>query len=136
VHGTAHDYDTEPRAGTYSNALSRWHRSAYLRVQRTLAQARSADVYARTRVPYLVRRPGIPHGRFRPIPKEVAAMSANGTSRLRYWFLLAALPLTGCGRAPSFDILGSFFPAWLLCFVAARRRGFNSLPGHQTTYFQ
>lgn len=46
-------------------------------------------------------------------------MSANGPSRLRYWFLLAALPLTGCGRAPSFDILGSFFPAWLLCFVAA-----------------
>jgi hypothetical protein len=46
-------------------------------------------------------------------------MSANGTSRSRYWFLLAALPLTGCGRAPSFDILGSFFPAWLLCFVAA-----------------
>jgi len=46
-------------------------------------------------------------------------MNANGTSRLRYWFLLAALPLTGCGRAPSFDILGSFFPAWLLCFVAA-----------------
>lgn len=46
-------------------------------------------------------------------------MSANGAFRLRYWFLLAALPLTGCGRAPSFDILGSFFPAWLLCFVAA-----------------
>ena len=46
-------------------------------------------------------------------------MTANGTSRLRYWLLLAALPLTGCGRAPSFDILGSFFPAWLLCFVAA-----------------
>ena len=46
-------------------------------------------------------------------------MSVNGTSRLRYWFLLAALPLTGCGRAPSFDILGSFFPAWLLCLVAA-----------------
>jgi YtcA family len=46
-------------------------------------------------------------------------MNANSTCRLRYWFLLAALPLTGCGRAPSFDILGSFFPAWLLCFVAA-----------------
>ena len=27
--------------------------------------------------------------------------------------------LTGCGRAPSFDLLGSFFPAWLVCFVAA-----------------
>jgi hypothetical protein len=29
------------------------------------------------------------------------------------------LLLTGCGRAPSFDVLGSFFPAWLVCFVAA-----------------
>jgi hypothetical protein len=28
---------------------------------------------------------------------------------------LAALFLTGCGRAPSFDVLGSFFPAWLVC---------------------
>jgi YtcA family len=27
--------------------------------------------------------------------------------------------LTGCGRAPAFDILGSFFPAWLICFVVA-----------------
>ena len=24
---------------------------------------------------------------------------------------------TGCSRAPSFNILGSFFPAWLLCGV-------------------
>ena len=28
---------------------------------------------------------------------------------------LFPLVLTGCSRAPSFDILGSFFPAWLLC---------------------
>jgi len=27
----------------------------------------------------------------------------------------AAFFLTGCGRAPSFDVLGSFFPAWLAC---------------------
>lgn len=27
--------------------------------------------------------------------------------------------LTGCERAPSYDILGSFFPAWLVCFVVA-----------------
>jgi hypothetical protein len=27
------------------------------------------------------------------------------------------LLLAGCGRAPSFDILGSFFPAWLACLV-------------------
>jgi hypothetical protein len=27
--------------------------------------------------------------------------------------------MTGCRRAPSFDILGSFFPAWLVCLVVA-----------------
>lgn len=26
--------------------------------------------------------------------------------------------LAGCARAPSFNIVGSFFPAWLLCMVA------------------
>jgi hypothetical protein len=25
--------------------------------------------------------------------------------------------MTGCGRAPTFNILGSFFPAWLVCMV-------------------
>ncbi|MBB6142361.1 hypothetical protein HNQ77_000299 [Silvibacterium bohemicum] len=25
--------------------------------------------------------------------------------------------LAGCGRAPSFNILGSFFPAWLICMI-------------------
>jgi len=29
------------------------------------------------------------------------------------------LLLEGCGRAPSFDILGSFFPAWLMCLGLA-----------------
>jgi hypothetical protein len=27
------------------------------------------------------------------------------------------LSVTGCSRAPSFNILGSFFPAWILCGV-------------------
>jgi hypothetical protein len=31
--------------------------------------------------------------------------------------MLAAFFLTGCGRAPSFDVLGSFFPAWLVCLA-------------------
>ncbi len=31
--------------------------------------------------------------------------------------LAGVLPLTGCERAPSIDVLGSFFPAWLLCLV-------------------
>jgi len=33
-------------------------------------------------------------------------------------YLLGVCIVTGCGRAPSFNILGSFFPAWLLCMVA------------------
>jgi len=31
--------------------------------------------------------------------------------------VLAPLLLSGCGRAPAFDIFGSFFPAWLACFA-------------------
>jgi hypothetical protein len=35
--------------------------------------------------------------------------------------LVAALSsvLTGCARAPSIDVLGSFFPVWMLCVSAA-----------------
>jgi len=35
--------------------------------------------------------------------------------------LVAALSggLMGCARAPSVDILGSFFPVWMLCLTAA-----------------
>jgi hypothetical protein len=29
----------------------------------------------------------------------------------------SVLLATGCSRAPSFNILGSFFPAWILCAV-------------------
>jgi YtcA family len=43
-------------------------------------------------------------------------MSVNKCRRiLNCQLLLAAFLLTGCGRAPSFDVLGSFFPAWLAC---------------------
>ena len=36
---------------------------------------------------------------------------------VRYGLWLALLPLASCSRAPSFEIVGSFFPAWLVCFV-------------------
>ena len=43
-------------------------------------------------------------------------MSINQCRRISgYQLLVPALLLTGCGRAPSFDVLGSFFPAWLAC---------------------
>lgn len=32
--------------------------------------------------------------------------------------VLFVAALTGCGRSPTFNILGSFFPSWLLCLVA------------------
>jgi hypothetical protein len=43
-------------------------------------------------------------------------------SRLQRWSILSAALLTieiaGCRRAPTFNILGSFFPAWLVCLFA------------------
>jgi hypothetical protein len=38
---------------------------------------------------------------------------------VRYVLVLASLVLASCQRAPSFDVLGSFFPAWLVCVAAA-----------------
>jgi hypothetical protein len=37
---------------------------------------------------------------------------------LKQGLVLSTLPLAGCTRAPSFDIFGSFFPAWLACLMA------------------
>jgi hypothetical protein len=33
--------------------------------------------------------------------------------------LALCLLCTGCGRAPSIDIIGSFFPVWMLCLASA-----------------
>jgi hypothetical protein len=40
-------------------------------------------------------------------------------NRRVYVFVLIPLLLGGCMRAPTVDILGSFFPAWLICFAVA-----------------
>jgi hypothetical protein len=45
-------------------------------------------------------------------------MMPNEFNRLfRFALLIAVALCTGCSRAPSFDILGSFFPAWLVCLA-------------------
>jgi hypothetical protein len=49
-------------------------------------------------------------------------MNTNGSRHISGWGLVLATFfltgfLTGCGRAPSFDVLGSFFPAWLACLA-------------------
>lgn len=49
-------------------------------------------------------------------------MSISGDTCPLKWrrLLFLTMPLlAGCSRAPSVDILGSFFPAWLLCFIVA-----------------
>jgi hypothetical protein len=47
-------------------------------------------------------------------------MNAQRSSRfVRYGLVLVLLSLISCARAPSFDIVGSFFPAWLVCLVVA-----------------
>ena len=47
-------------------------------------------------------------------------MTKSGRSRSkRYWLVPASLLLAGCARAPAFDVIGSFFPAWLVCLIAA-----------------
>jgi len=33
--------------------------------------------------------------------------------------LMAALFLESCARVPTFDVMGSLFPAWLVCLAAA-----------------
>ena len=45
-------------------------------------------------------------------------MSTNRCRQIwRCELVLAPFVLAGCGRAPSFDVLGSFFPAWLACLA-------------------
>ena len=47
-------------------------------------------------------------------------MSGNKSSRLvKYGPIPASLLLASCTRAPSFDVMGSFFPAWLFCLAIA-----------------
>jgi len=47
----------------------------------------------------------------------VIAKQMGLRSRLRLPFLV--IFCTSCSRAPSFDIVGSFFPAWILCIFVA-----------------
>ncbi len=47
-------------------------------------------------------------------PKSIKTSkhSLPGTAALTF-----LLPLCGCSHAPNFNILGSYFPAWLLCIA-------------------
>ena len=49
----------------------------------------------------------------------LASRGYRGSLVLRCAVLLVFVLATGCARAPSFDIVGSFFPAWLVCLAIA-----------------
>jgi hypothetical protein len=53
-----------------------------------------------------------------PDMKTKSQAKANGLpiAAIAAWTASVLLP-TGCSRAPSFNILGSFFPSWILCGV-------------------
>jgi len=80
--------------------------------QRVLAQARSSDVLARTQVLAALADLAFRTGtRSWPIRGSHGHESEPGID-------LRGLLLASCGRAPSFDVLGSFFPAWLVCLAS------------------
>jgi len=45
--------------------------------------------------------------------------ASRPAAKQRLLVYLVVFLLAGCSRTPSVDILGSFFPAWLVCFAAA-----------------
>ena len=47
-----------------------------------------------------------------------SASKRRGLQARAAW-MLTPLLLASCARAPSFDILGSFFPAWIICLAVA-----------------
>jgi YtcA-like protein len=47
-----------------------------------------------------------------------ARRDAGGAIRPLLLFFITPL-LLSCSRAPAVDVLGSFFPSWLFCFVVA-----------------
>jgi hypothetical protein len=39
----------------------------------------------------------------------------HGRASRAWWRAAIALPIAGCSYAPTVDLLGSYFPAWMLC---------------------
>jgi hypothetical protein len=44
-------------------------------------------------------------------------MATSFESHIQKSGVLTTLLLAGCGRSPSFNVLGSYFPAWLICIL-------------------
>ena len=44
-------------------------------------------------------------------------MGIARTAFARVRVIAAAVPLFGCERVPSVDVLGAYFPSWMLCIL-------------------
>ena len=42
-------------------------------------------------------------------------MAISRTALARVRIIAASVPLFGCERVPSVDVLGAYFPSWMLC---------------------
>jgi hypothetical protein len=101
----------------------RWALQSYNSAQRALAVTRSAHVSARTQLlagiavlAFRLETCSTEKGR----NNETMPRTLNSLSLPRIIGVAvtaATLLLAGCSRAPSFNILGSFFPSWILCGV-------------------
>lgn len=47
--------------------------------------------------------------------RKLKMSSSNMCRMISIGLSFAAILLAGCSRAPSFNILGSFFPSWIVC---------------------
>jgi hypothetical protein len=80
--------------------------------QKEIASLRSAQALPSTPFDFA-------QGRRAESRRQYEIGSLFNTLLRKAWLVFAPLLLASCSRAPSFDILGSFFPAWLVCLAVA-----------------
>src|ERR1700742_4119964 len=56
-------------------------------------------------------------GRDRDMIGQLKRSSPSMCRMLSIGLCFTAILLVGCSRAPSFNILGSFFPSWIVCGI-------------------
>jgi len=54
---------------------------------------------------------------FGPVRLTAAGGGRRCCAPLASWRVAIALPVAACSYSPTMDLLGSYFPAWMLCAV-------------------
>jgi hypothetical protein len=63
----------------------------------------------------MLRSLRLPHGEVPGASARAGFVGAPPSVRTLACLQIAALPLAGCSTSPTQNLLGSFFPAWMLC---------------------